>query len=107
MSPAAALREGVATDPRTDPGPAGCIVNPAPSNRGFQGNLPGSYVIHVIDEGGSRPQWACCQLKYTRKFLRANAGSTLAAYVPPPASRTADFAEFPAGFEQESKCESK
>ena len=90
---------------RPDPSSAGCILNPVGSNRGFQGNLPGSYVIHVIDAGGSRPQWSCCELKYTRKFLRANKGNTLRAYVPPPASRTPDFAGYPAGFEDESKCE--
>ena len=104
-----------------DPSSAGCILNPVGSNRGvsacgsaggcggtdtsqqFQGNLPGSYVIHVIDENGSRPQWSCCQLKYTRKFLRANKGNTLRAYVPPP-PQDVDFKGYPKGFVEESKC---
>ena len=70
----------------------------------FQGNLPGSYVIHVIDEDGSRPQWSCCQLKYTRRFLRANKGNILRAYVPPP-PQDVDFKGYPKGFVEESKCE--
>ena len=87
---------------RPDPSSAGCILNPV--NRGWQGNLPGSYVIHVIDEDGSRPQWSCCQLKYTRRFLRANKGNILRAYVPPP-PQDVDFKGYPKGFVEESKCE--
>ena len=86
------------------PSSAGCILNPN-NNRGFQGNLPGSYVIHVIDENGSRPQWSCCQLKYTRRFLARNRGSTLRAYVPPP-PQDDKFAGYPKGFKEESKCDS-
>ena len=69
-------------------------------------------VIHAVAYDpataiASRPQWACCPLSYTQRFLRFY-GDQIALgpfYVPPPSVRTRDFKAYaPAPFKRESRC---
>ena len=54
----------------------------------------------------SRPQWACCPLRYSDRFIR-NYGPFApgSGHVPPPSVRTREFKEYPpAPFKRESRC---
>ena len=69
-------------------------------------------VIHAVAYDpataiASRPQWACCPLSYSRRFLRFY-GDQIALgpfYVPPPSVRTRAFKAYPpAPFKRVSRC---